>query len=64
MNYFGYLTAGKVQTISDNDPQIVIYMKVIMPFYKPDRAYTTNITSRGYRTAENLYETLCVIQCL
>ena len=59
---FGYLTACKVQTIGDNDPQIVIYMKVIMPFHKPDRVYTTNITSPGYRTAESLYETLFVIE--
>ena len=46
MNYFWLLTACKVQIIGDNDQQIVIYMKVIMPFYKPDCAYTTNITSR------------------
>ena len=57
------MTACKVQTIGDNDPQVVIliYMKFI---FRPDRAYTTNIASQGYRTAESLYETLCVIQCL
>ena len=57
------MTACKVQTIGDNDPQVVIliYMKFI---FRPDRAYTTNIASQEYRTAESLYETLCVIQCL
>ena len=33
---FGYLTVCKVQIISDNDPQVVIYMPVTMPFHKPD----------------------------
>ena len=61
---FGYLTACKVQIISDNDPQVVIYMPVIKPFHKPDHAYTVNRTCRGYMNAESLYGNMCVVQCL
>ena len=39
-----YLTAFQLQVSSDNDPQVVIYMPVSMPFYKPDHAYTANNT--------------------
>ena len=51
------MTACKVKIISDNDPQVVIYMPVIMPFHKPDHTYTANSTLRGYRTAESLHNT-------
>ena len=52
---FGYLSACNVQIISDNDPQVVIYMPVIMPFHKLYHAYTANSTCRGYMDAESLY---------
>ena len=64
MNYFCYLTASEVQSISDNDPQVVIHMSVIMPYHKPDHAYTMNRTCRGYMDAESLYGNMCVVQCL
>ena len=44
---FSYLSPCKLEINGDNKPQVVIYMPVIMPFYKPDRAYTANSTSRG-----------------
>ena len=55
MNYFWLLTACKVQIIGDNASQVVIYMSVIMPFHKPDHAYTANSTSRSFMTAESCY---------
>ena len=35
-----------------------------MPFYKPDRAYTANSTSRGYMNAETFYDSYVYYQCL
>ena len=64
MNYFCYLTSCKVQLISNNDPQVVIYRPVTMPFYKPYYAYTVNRTCRVYMDAESLYGNMCVVQCL
>ena len=50
------MTACEVQTIGDNALQAVIYMSEIMPFHKPDHAYTVNSASRGYTTAESRYD--------
>ena len=42
---YSYLSPCKVN--GDNKPQVVIYISVIMPFYKPDRAYTANRPVEG-----------------
>ena len=61
---FGYLTVRKVQIISNNDPQVIIYMSVSMPIHRPDHTYTVNRTCRVYMDAESLYGNMCVVQCL
>ena len=53
---FSYLSTCKLKKNGDNNPQVLIYMPVIMPFYKPDRAYTANSTTRGYMNAETFYD--------
>ena len=58
---FGYLTACKVQLISDNDPQVIIYMLVSMPFHRPDHAYTVNRICRGYIWTLKVYTKICVL---
>ena len=44
--------ACKVQTIGDNNPQVIIYM----PFPKPDHAYTANGTCQGYMATDSRYD--------
>ena len=41
---FSYLSLCKLQIDGYNNSQVLIYMPVIMPFYKPDRAFTANST--------------------
>ena len=50
------MTECKVQIITDNDPQVVIYMPVIMPFRKSDYAYIANSTFRGCVDNESRYD--------
>ena len=57
---FSYLLPCKLYINGDNNPQVLIYMTVIMPFYKPDRTYTTKSTSRGYMDAGSFYDS-CVL---
>ena len=42
-----YLSPCKLEINGNNNPQVLMYMSVIMPFYKPDRANTAKSTSRG-----------------
>ena len=50
---FSYISPCKLYINGDNNPQVLIYMPVTMPFYKPDRAYTANSTSQGYILCEH-----------
>ena len=43
---FSYLSPCRLEIKGDNKPQVVIYMPVIMPYCKPDRAHNANSTSR------------------
>ena len=44
---FSYLSPCKLSINGDNKPQVVIYMPVIMPFYKPDRALLQTVPVEG-----------------
>ena len=53
---FSYLSPCILEINGDKYPQVLNYMPVIMPFYKPDRAYTVSSTSRGCMNAESFYD--------
>ena len=61
---FSYLSACKLEINGYSNPQVLIYMPVIMQFHKPDHAYTTNSTSRGCMNAKSFYDAYVRFQCL
>ena len=44
---FSYLSPCHLEINGNNSPQVLIYMSVIMPFYKSDRAYTQTVPFEG-----------------
>ena len=61
---FSYLSPRKFKINGDNNPLVLIYLPVIMPFYKSGHVYTANSTSRGYMNAESFCNSYVCYRCL